>query len=454
MNDCTKLYAGGLAETVPQPTLITYSFLRHWFTTNSSLGIALDFLNIPHTKSGEPIITLDQGRTYIDLEKEEAAIYKDSLFSYELQKTAYDEPLLFFDKSKLYSLPNIINTGKTLVAQSLWIASPSAIIKKAADKLNQLPEKAEITDVNKLDQFLTQTAWPSIIAIGLLAEYFAKLLESYKLSSDQKLLIAQYISNSVGQHDWIINSIKDMHSVKTGQQSFSNYMKMYGLRADHDYELSSPRWYEIPWVIQERIEESNEFSTKDVQTPETSNSIKSVIQANIELQILRTTARKRILPYIDLLRRHIIMKYSERYDFNTISRESLLFDNQPEKIKILHNSPHNTPPSKTSGKGLPVSAGIVSGSVLHINSLTQKIPANTVCIFPNASPEFSIKFPSCAGIIFLVGGQTSHGAIVSREYTIPALVDSSAQNIPDSAKITIDGTNGTWQIRPKDQLDS
>lgn len=445
MSDCTKLYAGGLAETVSQPTLLTYSFLKHWFTTSTALGKALEILHIPHIKSSESLVILNQDRLYVDLDKEEHTIYLNTLFSYKPQKNPYEEPVLSINPAKLFSLKNILNTLKILFIQSTWIASPTKSINIISTDLQSIPDEPPKLNTAELDEFLAQKAWPLIIATGILAEYFAKLFESYKLSPTEKLAIQQYISHEVGQNDWIINSVKDMNKVKSDQLSFANYMKEYGLRADQDYELASPRWYEIPWEIQERIKNSTPFPVKNKLEITVPSQIKTVVQANIELQILRTQARKKTLPYIDLLRRKVLLKYGEGCDFNSISRESLLFNQKADTLSVSAQStvPHTF---KMSGKGLPVSAGFFQGKALNITSLTQTIPPNTISIFPNASPEYSIKFPACAGIIFQAGGQTSHGAIVSREYAIPALVDSTAQNIPDNALVNLNGTTGEWKI--------
>lgn len=49
-----------------------------------------------------------------------------------------------------------------------------------------------------------------------------------------------------------------------------------------------------------------------------------------------------------------------------------------------------------------------------------------------------------SGIVLEIGGQLSHGAIVAREYAIPAVINvqGAMSNIHDGQIIVVDGTNG------------
>jgi pyruvate,water dikinase len=57
-------------------------------------------------------------------------------------------------------------------------------------------------------------------------------------------------------------------------------------------------------------------------------------------------------------------------------------------------------------------------------------------------------FLLASGLIMETGGYLSHGAIVAREYGIPAVlnVPQATQRIPDGATVTLDGGAGSVQI--------
>ena len=121
------------------------------------------------------------------------------------------------------------------------------------------------------------------------------------------------------------------------------------------------------------------------------------------------------------------------------------FPKNENRYKTVENS-IQTKTSHTTGKGTPVSVGTAKGVVRQLSDPNETVPSGTIGVFPNASPEFSILFPKCVGLIFARGGQTSHGAIVAREFGIPAIVEKNALAIPDGATISLHGADGTWRV--------
>jgi pyruvate,water dikinase len=59
---------------------------------------------------------------------------------------------------------------------------------------------------------------------------------------------------------------------------------------------------------------------------------------------------------------------------------------------------------------------------------------------PGWTPAFSL----ISGLVLEVGGQLSHGAIVAREYGLPAVVNvpDATRRIRDGQTVTVDGTAG------------
>lgn len=88
-----------------------------------------------------------------------------------------------------------------------------------------------------------------------------------------------------------------------------------------------------------------------------------------------------------------------------------------------------------------VSKGVVSGYVLHIKSGFEYVSKNNICIFPTSGTKFTNLYSKCGGIIFKNGAMTSHGAIIAREYNIPAIVASNS-NLNNGEFIKIDGLLG------------
>ena len=63
---------------------------------------------------------------------------------------------------------------------------------------------------------------------------------------------------------------------------------------------------------------------------------------------------------------------------------------------------------------------------------------------PSTDPGWTPLFLLASGLVMETGGYLSHGAIVAREYGIPAVlnVPLATQRIADGSTITIDGGQG------------
>lgn len=114
--------------------------------------------------------------------------------------------------------------------------------------------------------------------------------------------------------------------------------------------------------------------------------------------------------------------------------------------KNTSHVPGITPNPSTNHPQPPQASTKFYPAVKNILDNDSNIPTGTIGIFPNASPEFAAQYPKCNGMIFLKGGQTSHGAIVAREFEIPAIIDNKISGIEDGTQISINATIGEWTI--------
>ena len=69
-----------------------------------------------------------------------------------------------------------------------------------------------------------------------------------------------------------------------------------------------------------------------------------------------------------------------------------------------------------------------------------------VCQMTN--PAWVVLFTKIAGLVTDTGGTTSHPAVLSREFGIPAVIGTSiaTKRIATGDKIRVDGTNGVVEI--------
>ncbi|SEL98407.1 rifamycin-inactivating phosphotransferase [Streptacidiphilus jiangxiensis] len=95
--------------------------------------------------------------------------------------------------------------------------------------------------------------------------------------------------------------------------------------------------------------------------------------------------------------------------------------------------------------GLAVSAGTVEGRARVVLDMAQAdLEAGDILVTPFTDPSWSPLFVGAAGLVTEVGGLMTHGAVIAREYGLPAVVgvDGATRLIRDGQRIRVHGTDG------------
>lgn len=97
-------------------------------------------------------------------------------------------------------------------------------------------------------------------------------------------------------------------------------------------------------------------------------------------------------------------------------------------------------------QGMAASGGRVRGTARLVRSVQEVtfLTSGDILITQATDPGWTAIFPLVSGIVLEIGGQLSHGAIIAREYAIPAVINvqGAMQRIRDGQTITVDGTSG------------
>jgi rifampicin phosphotransferase len=119
--------------------------------------------------------------------------------------------------------------------------------------------------------------------------------------------------------------------------------------------------------------------------------------------------------------------------------------------EALHGSyrREDLPPGALAGLG--VSAGTVEGRArVVVDMADADVEPGDILVTAFTDPSWSPLFVSIGGLVTEVGGLMTHGAVVAREYGLPAVVgvEAATRRIPDGQRIRVDGTRGTIELLP------
>ena len=100
-------------------------------------------------------------------------------------------------------------------------------------------------------------------------------------------------------------------------------------------------------------------------------------------------------------------------------------------------------------QGIGASPGLVEGRIKVLKSLQRAdISKQTILVVPYTDSGWAPLLAQAGGLIAEVGGRLSHGAIVAREYCIPAVMNISdaTTTLQDGQRVRLDGRLGTVEI--------
>jgi len=99
--------------------------------------------------------------------------------------------------------------------------------------------------------------------------------------------------------------------------------------------------------------------------------------------------------------------------------------------------------------GLPVSSGVIEGRArVILNMEDADLEDGDILVTSFTDPSWTPLFVSIKGLVTEVGGLMTHGAVIAREYGLPAVVNvgNATKLIKDGQRIRVNGTKGYVEI--------
>jgi pyruvate,water dikinase len=295
-------------------------------------------------------------------------------------------------------------------------------------------------------------------------------------------------------------------------RDFQEILARYGYLSEVGTDIAVPTWWEEPQVVMDlfvglmggteegrkkieegrkKIEEGRKKIEEGRKKIEEGRRKKGVVQGRVDLKGRVTEVYSRLLAELrwcfvglervwlqsGLLRevgdiffleldevRRVVMGdsrlESQLVDLVRMRRNHLLTHSQLESVPPLFYG--NEPPVLGTGdwelgigesallKGIGASSGQVEGRVKVLRSLqgASEIERATILVVPYTDSGWAPLLARAGGLISEVGGRLSHGAIVAREYGIPAVMDihNATQILRDGQWVRVDGQRGIVEI--------
>jgi pyruvate,water dikinase len=280
----------------------------------------------------------------------------------------------------------------------------------------------------------------------------------------------------------------------TGQillETFQQFLEQYGYLSEVGTDIAVPTWKEDPRPVQllfTQLCTANSFASERERVNHSHN-----LQCRVDLKGQVTEIYSRLLAelrwsFVGLeqiwLQSGLLTKPGDIFFLNfaeiqqaakTLQRDQshLLIQQieqrrqiweQDSKLKYLpqlvygHTAPALPQIVTHSGdrpvvkrfQGIGASPGRVEGPIKIARSLqaVADLSPGTILVVPYTDSGWAPILVRAGGLISEVGGQLSHGAIVAREYGIPAVMDipHATQQLKDGQWIRLDGQTGSIEI--------
>lgn len=302
-----------------------------------------------------------------------------------------------------------------------------------------------------------------------------------------------------------VETNEKLKQVANGDMALTDFLNGYGHRAVGEFELAQPRWRENDdylkhiiasfrhdtvnneRVTQEHLirqKEQREAAEKELaQITEKKAGLRKQIESELDFtrryMPFRETAKFYLMLGYEQIRRALV-ELDKRYNLNSgifyllpdeldqlikgeefgdvitkrrEERERLLQIVVPDVIFsdsldcigtsfLLDNA--------DTYAGTGVSAGVAKGRARVLLKPTDILPneRDYILVCPSTDPAWTPLFLHAAGLVMERGGLLSHGAVVAREYGVPAVanIPNATQNIVDGQMLQIDGNQGTVSI--------
>ncbi len=272
-------------------------------------------------------------------------------------------------------------------------------------------------------------------------------------------------------------------------EQFDQFLEDYGYLSDVGTDIAVPTWKEDPRAVRQLFAQFLSHPPPSPQPIKSQRWQAQLVQARLNLKGRVTEVYSQLLAHLRWcfvaldtiwLRSGLLSQAGEIFFLELAEIRHLVSSTDPaykkhvlealdvrrsqlEEHRQLTNVPSlfygNAPPAPLPAdsspsaqrlQGIGASSGQVEGWVRVLQNLqaASDIDRQTILVVPYTDSGWAPLLARAGGLIAEVGGRLSHGAIVAREYGIPAVMDihNATQLLQDGQRVRIDGQRGIVEI--------
>jgi rifampicin phosphotransferase len=283
-----------------------------------------------------------------------------------------------------------------------------------------------------------------------------------------------------------------MRSVVAGKLTKEDFLKRFGHRGPGEMELAQPRWAEDPAALERSLQALHPGDSQRDDAP----SIGECWERIAAEAKLNSIVKKWLGGYVERLRTHLGLRETAKHHLMrgyALIRQALVeFDRHfrlqggvffltPEELPGLIQGqdlvpviqerqryrrlalgldvppvvfsddleaigrPRPAPAGARELHGTPLSAGVAEGPALVLDEpVAVASPEGYILVCPSTDPAWVPLFVNAKGLVMESGGALSHGAIVAREFGLPAVagLPDVHRQLKTGQRLRVDGGRG------------
>ncbi len=476
------LWSGSFKFFKSMPTPATASFILDCFNRPDLYMFVAKETGLPLYPSKSNMIELVLDHVYINLNAEKEMIYNSIPVNIEVYGEKIKPAVTM--KWSLWNFPAAAGISMGLMFW-IWGLCTSNQLESIYARVNQrisesiakIIKSSTITEV-ALELESVMMNFAVLTVTHLIVEQYVEYLLVQKFQYDWET-IERFYTEKFADRNLLYQSEKQLKEVASNKMRIADYLAKYGNLATMDFELSEPRYNEdetrLRTVIRDIQKEPAPPATQG-QLPAMNWFERSLAERYWESLAYIGSARVQCMAIVSHLRSLLIVFASQnavpgdaiffmRRDEIVNKPQSFIEEAKQREIRYLQNKNVQLPqlltdevitnmllPYTKGGKHqlVPISAGVVTAKLKCVKQPEDaNCPDNNcILVFPDGKPAYTQYYKRGVGVIFEKGGATTHGAILAREYKMPAIsLGGQKLALEDGMVVTIDGEAGTLQIQ-------